>query len=101
MFDAAPSGHWVVALAILAYVLTALIVGIIREERPSEYEEISGPSDVFSSVGSPFSLAFSFIIPMKFESWGISRSAKWVCRFAFVVYVSLLISLLWLLFSLL
>ena len=100
MFDPTPSGLWFVALALLAYVLTAMIVGIIREERPSEYDEISGPSDVFSSVGSPFYLAFSFIIPMKYESWGLSRSAKWVCRLAFVVYVALLLLILWVLVSL-
>lgn len=99
MFDAMPVGAWIAALAIFAYFLTAIIVGIIREERPSEYEEMSGPSDLFSSLGSPFYLAFSFIIPMKYESWGLSRSQKWVCRLAFVVYVSLLLLILWTLAS--
>ena len=101
MFDAAPSGVWFIVLALLAYILTAMIVGIIREERPSEYNEISAPSDVFSSVASPFYLAFNFIIPMKYESWGLSRSQKWVCRLALVVYVSLLLLILWTLASLL
>ena len=101
MIDTPPNGLWLVALALLAYILTAMIIGIIREERPSEHEAISGPSDVFSSVGAPFYLAFSIIIPMKYESWSLSKSAKWVFRLAFVVFVSLLLMLLWLLVSLL
>lgn len=90
---------WFVAQASLAYILTAMIIGIIREERPSEYDEICAPSDLFSSVAGPFYLAFNFIIPMKYESWGLSRSQKWVCRLAFVVYVSLLLLILWTLAS--
>ena len=90
---------WFIALALLAYILTAMIVGIIREERPSEYDEICTPSDLFSSVTGPFYLAFNFIIPMKYESWGLSRSQKWVCRLAFVVYASLMLLILWTLAS--
>jgi len=41
-----------------------MIVAIIREERPSEYAEISAPSGVFSSIASPLYLAFAFILPM-------------------------------------
>jgi hypothetical protein len=101
VFDAVPSGIWFIVLASLAYILTAMIVAIIREERPNEYDEISAPSDMFSSVASPFYLAFSFIIPMKYESWELSQAQKWVCRLALVVYVSLLLLIFWMLVSLL
>ena len=90
---------WFIALALLAYILTAMIVGIIREERPSEYDEICAPSDLFSSVTGPFYLAFNFIISLKYESWGLSRSQKWVFRLALAVYVSLLLLILWTLAS--
>ena len=99
MFDAAPSGIWFVALTLLAYILTAMIVGIIREERLGEHDEVSAPSDTFSGVAGPFYLAFNIIIPMKYESWGLSPSQKWVCRLALVVYVTLLLLILWTLVS--
>lgn len=99
MFDAAPNGLWIVILILMAYFLTAMVVAIIREEQPSVYKEISGPSDVFSSLGSPLYLAFSYIIPMKYETWGLSRSQTWVCRLLFVVYISLLLLTIWSLVS--
>ena len=94
MFDAAPGGGWLVVLALSAYILTAMVVSIIREELPGIYEEISAPSDV-SGFASLFYLAFNYIIPLKYESWELSRSQKSVCRLALVVYVSLLLFTLW------
>ena len=99
MFDSVPGSFLFIALALMAFILTAMIIAIIREERPREFDEISAPSDAFSGVGGLFYLAFSYIIPMKYESWGLSRSATWVCRLAFVVYVALLLLILWSLVS--
>ena len=99
VFDSAPSSLWLIVCAFATFVLTAMIVAIIREERPAEYSEISGPSDAFSGVASPIYLAIFFIIPMKYESWDLRPSQKWVCRLAFVAYVSLFVLLLWTLAS--
>ena len=96
-----PNPIWLIVLGLLAYILTAMILAIMREERPAEYEELSRPSDAFSGAAGPFHLAFTIIVPMKYESWGLTQSQKWVCRLALVVYVSLIILILWALASLL
>ena len=52
-----------------------------------------------SAVAARKAVAIFFIIPMKYESWDLRPSQKWVCRLAFVAYVSLFVLLLWTLAS--
>lgn len=101
MFNNPPSIFWIVSSVAAAYIVTAMFLGIVREECPSKFQEVSGTNEMFASVVGPFHLGLTHILPLDYESWGLSKKAIWLGRALFVINVSYLIIILWVLISLL
>ena len=101
MLDNPPSIILLVALVLAAYILTAMFLGMVREERPDKFKELCGPNELFSAAVGPLYLGLNYILPLDYESWGLSSKAIWIGRALFVVVIMCLLFILWVLISLL
>jgi len=101
MFDSPPNVLFLVALIAAAFILTAIFLSLVKDECPSKYEEISGPNELFASALGPFHLGLIYILPLDYESWGLSRKVIWLGRGLFVVNLSYLVFIAWVLIALL
>ena len=100
MIDEILSGGWILALILMTYVITAMSLAIMREEKPDAYKDLSAPGEIGTGIAGPLVIAFAVILPLRYESWDLSQSQKWVFRLAFVSYAALLTLGLWTLISL-
>ena len=101
MFDSPLNIFLFVALIVAAFIVTAMFLGLVREECPSKYKEIRGPNELFASALGPFHLGLTYILPLDYESWDLSRKAIWLGRGLFAINVSYLVVIVWVLISLL
>ena len=101
MFDNPPIFFLFAATVVAAYILTAMFLGLVRDEHPDKFKELTGPNELFSSVSGPFYLGLNYILPLDYESWGLSTKTIWIGRVLFLVNVFSLLLVLWLLISLL
>lgn len=82
---------FIVVVTTAAYSLTAIFLSLVREDNLSLFDDLSLDNELKLNILGPFSFGLTYILPLDYEKWGLSKKAIWIGRALWILNVLYLI----------